>query len=274
MLLHAPNRSLEEKPMKLQWRLPLALLTALSLLLHSQLSAGDKKKDIDKKPAPDVVVNGELINADLKDKVHTQSFAKTYTFKMEKDKFYQIVLVSNAFPVALRLEDAGGGQIDSDLSRTGTANVFYRCTKTDDFQIIATSQNGGMGKFTLTIKEIIGDDGKPIELKNENGKASVKGNLLKSDPVYKAAGKKHKMFLFEMTAGKTYQIDMTSGAFDSYLYFESPEGKLLAQDDDGGGYPSARIVMKAPSTGKHRIICTYFGGGATGEFNLSIRQTD
>jgi hypothetical protein len=259
--------------MKLLSHLALALMTAA--FLHSQLSAGDKKKDADKKPAPDIVVNGELINADLKDKVHTQSYAKTYTFKMEKDKFYQISLVSKDFPVVLRLEDASGGQIDSEIARFGGANVFYRCTKTDDVQIVATSQNGGAkGKFTLTIKEIIGDDGKPIELKNDNGKAAAKANLLKTDPVYKAAGKKHKMFLFEMTAGKTYQIDMTSGVFDSYLYLESPEGKLLAQDDDGGGYPSARITMKAPSTGKHRIICTYFGGGASGEFNLSIRQTD
>ena len=248
--------------MTLQWRLALALLAAACLLAHSQLSAGDKKKGDGKKaqPAPDIVVNGELINADLKDKVHTQRFCKTYTFKMDKDKFYHILLASKDFPAVLRLEDAAGGQIDNDLARGVGANVYHRPAKTDDYQIVVTSQNGGaMGKFTLTVKEIVGNDGKPIELKNEKGQASYKGTLLKIDPIYKA-GKKHKMFLFEMTAGKTYQIDMTSGAFDSYLYLESPQGKYITEDDDGGGYPSARIITKAAVAGKHRIICTYFGG--------------
>ena len=56
--------------------------------------------------------------------------------------------------------------------------------------------------------------------------------------------------------------------------FESPEGKLLAQDDDGGGYPSARIIHKATKNGKYRVICTYFSGAVNGNFNLTVRQTD
>jgi hypothetical protein len=124
----------------------------------------------------------------------------------------------------------------------------------------------------LTIKEIQEGNGKPIELKADKGQVSYTGILLKTDPAYKG-GKKHKMFLFNMEAGKTYQIDMTSKAFDSYLHLESPDSKLLASDDDGGGYPSARIVFKASEAGKHRIITTYFGNGA-GTFNLTVRQTD
>jgi len=263
--------------MKLQWRLALVLAAAAGLLLLADLGAGDKKKaDAEKKkeePAPEIVINGELINADLKDKVQTQSFCKTYTFKMEKSKTYHIEMSSSAFPAHLRLENLTGDQVEADSSRFGCATVFHRPAKTEDFTIVATAQNGAaVGKFTLTIKEIPAGDGKAIELKNDQGIASYTGPLLKTDPAYNG-GKRHKMFLFNMEAGKTYQIDMTSKAFDSYLHLESPGGKLLASDDDGGGYPSARIRFKATETGKHRIITTYFGDGV-GTFNLTIRKTD
>jgi serine protease Do len=93
-----------------------------------------------------------------------------------------------------------------------------------------------------------------------------------NDPLYK--NKKHKLFLFNMEAGKSYTIDMKSMAFDSYLYLEDPDGNLLAMDDDGGGFPDARITIKAAKTGKHRIIATYFGAGNLGEFTLTIKSND
>jgi hypothetical protein len=252
-------------------------VAAIGLLLQP-IFAGDEKKSKESAKKKDpvvkpIVVDGELINADIKDKVFTQSYCKTYTFKMEKGKLYHVELNSPAFPAMLRLEDTGGSQVDAESARFGSANVFHRPAKTGDYTIIATCQNAALGKFTLTIKELTGDDGKPIELKSDKGKADFAGNLLKLDPVYKG-GKKHKMFHFTMEAGKTYQIDMTSKAFDSYLFLESPEGKLLAQDDDGGGYPNARITFKAAEAGKHRIITSYFGGAGSGPFNLSVRQTD
>ena len=47
--------------------------------------------------------------------------------------------------------------------------------KTDEYNIIATSTNPGMGKFTLTVKELK-NVGKPrIELKNDRGNADYAG---------------------------------------------------------------------------------------------------
>jgi hypothetical protein len=125
--------------------------------------------------------------------------------------------------------------------------------------------------LTAKDKDSAAASGKAIELKNDKGQADYKGNLTQTDPVYK--GKKHKLFTFNMEEGKTYQIDMKSGAFDSYLFLESPDGKLLAMDDDSGGFPDARIIHKAAKTGNYRIIATCFGGG-NGEFTLTIRPTD
>lgn len=222
----------------------------------------------------EVVCEDVLENADLKDTVMPESFRKTYTIKLEKHKLYQITLTSKVFAPHLRLETGAREQLDgAAIGKTGTASIFHRPVKTDDFEIIVTSQNsGGMGKFTLVVKQVPGDNGEPVEVKNENGKGSYEGRLLNTDAVYRG-GKKHKMLLFQMEAGKTYQIEMSSKAFDSYLFLESPAGKVIAEDDDGGGFPTARIVHKAAETGQFRIACTYFAP-AMGDFRVTIRQLD
>src|SRR5712692_3827126 len=100
--------------MKVRWSLALLLAAACGLLLQANFAAGEKKaKEPEKKkePAPDIVVNGEIINADLKDKI-TQGRCKTYTFKMEKGKSYHIEVTSDAFPAYVRLENLDGNQID------------------------------------------------------------------------------------------------------------------------------------------------------------------
>ena len=81
-----------------------------------------------------------------------------------------------------------------------------------------------------------------------------------------------KTFVFEMKEGKNYQLDMTSGVFDSYLRLENPTGEQVAADDDGGGYPSARIIYRAPKTGDFTIICTTFGANSTGKFMLTVKE--
>jgi hypothetical protein len=241
------------------------VLTAMSgLLLPANLAAEDKKKpDAEKKkePAANVVIEGELSQVDLKDTKGSQSYCKTFTHKMEKDKTYQIDLSSTNFQPFLRLEDAKGTQVETGVGQP--ASIFYKAAKTEEYLVVVTGQaQGSIGKFKLTIR----DAASTLVF-------SVTEKLTPKDEAYQ--GRKHKLFLVEMEAGKTYQIDMRSSNFDSYLFFESPNKKLLAQDDDSGGFPHARIIHKATETGKHRIIATHYSNGGTlGEFTVTVRQTD
>jgi hypothetical protein len=75
-----------------------------------------------------------------------------------------------------------------------------------------------------------------------------------------------------MIEGKTYQIDMTSAAFDSYLRLENFAGQEVAADDDSGGFPHARIVYRAPKTEDYTIIATTFGGGSTGKYRVMVKE--
>jgi len=81
-----------------------------------------------------------------------------------------------------------------------------------------------------------------------------------------------KTYVFKMTEGKSYQLDMVSKDMDSYLRLENPEGKQVAYDDDSGGYPDARIIYRAPKTGDYTIICTTFGNGSTGKYVLTVKE--
>jgi hypothetical protein len=85
--------------------------------------------------------------------------------------------------------------------------------------------------------------------------------------------KRKKVYTVHMVEGQTYQIDLCSDAFDSYLYLYDNNNVLLAQDDDGGGFPDARIVFRAPRTGFYRIHASHFGAQNLGNYSLFVRRS-
>src|SRR5262245_64742527 len=86
--------------------------------------------------------------------------------------------------------------------------------------------------------------------KNGNSKVfKVEATLSKDDPADKLRKNPHKVHEYKMKAGTTYIIDMISKnakMLDPYLRLEDSSGTNLAEDDDSGGFPNARIVFKAP----------------------------
>ena len=46
----------------------------------------------------------------------------------------------------------------------------------------------------------------------------------------------------------------------------------LAEDDDGGGFPTARIVFTPNQVDNYRIIATSFGNGSTGQFTITVDE--
>jgi hypothetical protein len=141
--------------MAVQWRVALFLLTTICLLAHSDLRAQDKKDP--PKQEGDVVINDEIFNFDTKDKVRTDSYCKTYVFKMTEGKKYQIDMTSAAFDSYLRLENKAGQQVAADDDGGGfpSARIIYLAPKTEDYTIIATTfSSGSTGKFKVTVKEV------------------------------------------------------------------------------------------------------------------------
>ncbi len=86
--------------------------------------------------------------------------------------------------------------------------------------------------------------------------------------------KRAKAFPVQFSKGKTYVINMKQvpgSTLDPYLVLADPKGKTIATDDDGGGYPHARITHITAVDGRFQIIATSFGI-STGEFSLTVEE--
>jgi predicted Zn finger-like uncharacterized protein len=102
-----------------------------------------------------------------------------------------------------------------------------------------------------------------------------------ADPLSQFGGH-HKLYFARLEAEQTYQIDLAvrdiklkDMSYDPYLYLLDDQKKVLAEDNDSGGEPNARIVFRPKSTGNYRILATHFGPlKNVGSYNLTVRQME
>jgi hypothetical protein len=107
------------------------------------------------------IVEGKLTTADGMDSILTRSFCKIYGVKLSKGKTYQIDMASKNVDASkdvdsfLRLENAEGKELAKDDDSGGgyNARLQFECPEDGDYRIIATTYAGGVGNFTLTVKE-------------------------------------------------------------------------------------------------------------------------
>jgi hypothetical protein len=135
---------------------------------------------------------------------------------------------------------------------------------------------GGVGLLVVAVVIIILVivlSGGATHLTLTNGQVTENGQLTSNDAFDRVRLRCYcKAYSINLTRGRIYQIDMVSGALDSYLRLENAVGQQLAQDDDSGGFLNARIVFRCPQSGNYRIICTTFGPSQTGPYTLTVRE--
>jgi hypothetical protein len=77
----------------------------------------------------------------------------------------------------------------------------------------------------------------------------------------------------DMTAARTYVVDLESAAFDAFLRLEDAAGQKLAENDDvSKDNTNARIIFRAPADGVFRLVATSFQERGTGHYTLQIRE--
>jgi S1-C subfamily serine protease len=105
---------------------------------------------------------------------------------------------------------------------------------------------------------------------NANGALTLADAMDRQRP-----GRRARLHLLPLTAGKRYVIEMNQAPgskLDPYLRLEDARGAVLAEDDDGGGFPNARIVFTAPRTEVYRLVLTTFNPNETGAFVLTVSE--
>ena len=209
-----------------------------------------------------VTVDGKIAATDPNDRVRMNP-CNTYTVELSGGKTYQIDMFrkdDKDFDPYLRLEDQAGKELAKDDDSGGNLNarIIFTAPKDGKYTVIATTDDGGIGKYGLSIKSPTLIKGPLIKL--ADGKVEVNGVLGKDDPKYRGDAV-CKVYLVKLKAGKTYQIDMASKEVDSYLRLENAKGVKLAEDDDSGGDLNASITFDCKGDGDYRITATTFGPG-------------
>ena len=116
-----------------------------------------------------------------------------------------------------------------------------------------------------------------LDLSKARDVLNVNGELKAADPTDRVRTQSyHKAYSVEMTAGKTYVIDMKSQGtpgFDAFLRLEDPDGKEVAFNDDiEPGNLDARIVYPATRAGTYRVLCTTLPPRQTGRFLITVKE--
>ena len=155
------------------------------------------------------------------------------------------------------------------LEAIGLANADFETNlrlvapKSADFRILIAvgpySPAGAKTRpYTIHIAEI------KIEL-------SVKDQLTAKDPVYPAAGH-FKIHTVKLEAGKSYQIDLLTTAFDSKLVLEDAAGKEVMKGFDAEGF-NARLFFRPTATGMYRVVATSNQLDSTGPYTLTVMES-
>ncbi len=82
-------------------------------------------------------------------------------------------------------------------------------------------------------------------------------------------------YTFNASVGQQVAITLTSPTLDTYLFLLGPDGKVIAQDDDGAGnlnsrIPATNLFFTLPVSGTFTIEATTFDPSAAGAYTLSL----
>jgi hypothetical protein len=174
---------------------------------------------------------------------------------MAAGTLYTIDLVSDDFDAFLRLESPGGEilKLDDDGGGDLNSRIAFAPTEAGAYRIFVTSLGNGTGNFTLRVQ--------PSKTKVA---LSEKKELKVQSTIHR----------FKAQAGKRYSIDLMSTAFDPFLQLRSPGGNEIAKDDDGGDGLNSRIIFEASENGEYEIVVTSFDGDGRGAYDLTVHELE
>jgi hypothetical protein len=200
-----------------------------------------------------------------------------HKFKLENTSLYQFEIKAKDFSPGVSLLGGGFMQNTADFFKErNTFRALYMPAKSAEYTLTITPSINfgepppeGLLDYTVTVKTM------KLE---ELPLLSKKDKLTADDPKYQQSFNKgpFKAYPVKLKAGRTYIIDMVrvgdDNKIDPYLYLENPKKMVVAQDDDSGGFPNARIMFRAPTDGEYRIIATaYSDQKGIGDYTLTVR---
>jgi hypothetical protein len=173
-------------------------------------------------------------------------------------------LSSDFFDTYLTLVAPSGQEYANDDGFAGSTNSLLDVVapETGTYDVYATSFSGsGTGLYAVSYRA-----GGEVELL-----ARFAGELDASAP-RDSEDRRFRRHSFDGRAGQHVTIDLTSGAFDTYLVLEGPEGFVVAENDDHGGGTDSRISLELEQTGSYTVIVSGYWEDSEGPYEVVISE--
>lgn len=97
---------------------------------------------------------------------------------------------------------------------------------------------------------------------------TVTGELSDDDPRVPDDDSPYDEYTFEAGEGWTITGDLSSAAFDTYLWLQGPDGSSLVQDDDGGEGTNSRFTYTTTASGTYKVRANSYDGQGRGAYTL------
>ena len=100
-----------------------------------------------------------------------------------------------------------------------------------------------------------------------------KGVLKEGDPVILSDGSLYDAYIWEGKKGDYLIISLESDDFDSYLAVQSPQGQIIAENDDfSPGNSNSGLKVILPTDGVYRIIVNSYDPKGRGDYIITVTK--
>ncbi len=214
--------------------------------------------------------------------------AEVYVFTGRTGQRAQFELRSNEFDTYLMVLGPTGRHWEND-DTAGTTNsaIDLQLPVDGSYRVIASAYRAGMsGSFELKASELpdtpilaamnaIGGSGLGSSTASPtSGNASPqaelrRGELAPGDATLQT-GELRDTHEFTWPAGATFDVSLTSSAFDTYLIVRPPSGDQLDNDDAAPGETNSHLQVHAQVAGTYRVVVTSYRPGESGPYELRV----
>jgi len=196
------------------------------------------------------------------------SFFDLYSFEGKAGQRITIEMKSQEIDSYLILLGPNQRQIAQDDDGAGNNNARITVSLPADgtYTLLANSNEARQsGAYTLELKATAPTEPSRAILQEE-GALVAGGAVLPSDKSL------YREYTFEGRAGQSVAISLESRDFDPYVALFGPNGRLVAENDDGSdSTKNAFLSVTLPATGRYRVIVNAYDASGRGRYTLTVR---
>lgn len=165
---------------------------------------------------------------------------------------------------SIETNDDGGGGTNSKITYTFPDNRTYVIRAN-------TLSEGETGTYTVAVMPAVGENLPAVSTLPAISPTTIPspqridGSLPKDRD-----GIPYRDYRLNVTAGKTYEITMTSNMFDAFLELRDAGYNLIASDDDSGGGTNAKLTYRATATATLVVRCRPYDDSGEGVFLVGV----